>query len=244
MKNDTHDELQQLCPHAAELLMGLKSGSTEGQGVTNLQRLTCIGNGWNLHVVKMFIRHMQPKKVMTHSEVMLAIAEGPPLELELDEEERELQYALVYTREKMKDEDFVEELSTWSEADELKATILLKDFSSKAMAINAEQESILDSGSGRHINRKVRILDPDTSVSLTGFDDSQQWTQGSGFLPLEAHDEFTNEDFNSTQSRLHFSLLGSYTRTDGTSTSTTKAYSVSLLVGHTRSASSSMKTIY
>ena len=75
---------------------------------------------------------------------------------------------------KMKDEDFVEELSTWSEANQLKATILLKDFSSKAMAINAEQESILDSGSGRHINRKVRILDPDASVSLTGFDDSQQ----------------------------------------------------------------------
>ena len=38
-------------------------------------------------------------------------------------------------------------------------------------------------------------MDPDASVSLTGFDDSQQWTQGSGFLPLEAHDEFTNEDF-------------------------------------------------
>ena len=30
---------------------------------------------------------------------MIAIAEGPPLNLDLDEEERELQYALVYTKE-------------------------------------------------------------------------------------------------------------------------------------------------
>ena len=58
---EAHDELQQLRPHEAELLMGLKSGSTAGQGVTNLQRLTCIGNGWDLHVVKMFIRHLKPK---------------------------------------------------------------------------------------------------------------------------------------------------------------------------------------
>ena len=95
----------------------------------------------------------------------------------------------------MAHEDFVSELSTWSEADQLKATILLKDFNSKAMAVNSEQENILDSGSGRHINRQVRMMDPDSSVSLTGFDDSKQWTQGSGFLPLEAHDEFTNEAF-------------------------------------------------
>ena len=95
----------------------------------------------------------------------------------------------------MSHDDFVSELATWSEADQLKATVL-KDFNSKAMAVATEDEgNILDSGSGRHINRKVRILDPDSSVSLTGFDDSRQWTQGSGFLPLAAHDEFTNEEF-------------------------------------------------
>ena len=90
--------LQQIRPHEAELLMGLKSGSTAGQGVTNLQRLTCIGNGWDLHVVKMSIWHLQLKEVMAHSEVMIAIAEGPPLNLDLDEKERELQYALIHTK--------------------------------------------------------------------------------------------------------------------------------------------------
>ena len=87
VKDEAHDELQQLRPHEAELPMGLKSGSTAGRGVTNLQRLTCIGNGWDLHVVKMFIRHLKPKEVMTHAEVMLAIAEGPPRNRDLDEEE-------------------------------------------------------------------------------------------------------------------------------------------------------------
>ncbi len=71
----------------------------------------------------MFIRHLKLKEVMTHSEVMLAIAEGPPLNLDLDEEEREFQYALVYTKENMKPEDFVGELSTWSDADQLKACL-------------------------------------------------------------------------------------------------------------------------
>ena len=75
---------------------------------------------------------MKPKKALTHAEVMLAIAEGPPLNLDLTEEEREFQYALLYTKEAMAHEDFVSELSTWSEADQLKATILLKDFNSKA----------------------------------------------------------------------------------------------------------------
>ena len=117
------------------------------------------------------------------------------LDLDLTEEARELQYSLMYVKEKLSQDDFVDEFSKWSEADQLKATILLKDFHSKAMAIGAEDENSLDSGSGRHINRKVRILDPDSSVSLTGFDDSKQWTQGIGFLPLEAHDEFTHETF-------------------------------------------------
>ena len=175
--------------------MGLKARSTEGNGVSNLERLQCIGNGWDLNVAKMFFPHLSSKKTMTHAEVMVAIAEGPALNLDLTEEEREFQYALVYTKEKLSPEDFVEEISQWSEADQLKATILLKDFSCKALAVSDEDENILDSGSGRHVNRNVRILDPDSTVSLTGFDDSKQWTQGIGFLPLEAHDEFTNEDF-------------------------------------------------
>ena len=142
--------------------------------------------------------------------------------------------------------DFVSELSTWSEADQLKATILLKDFNSKALAVAAEdEENILDSGSGRHINRKVRILDPDSSVSLTGFDDSRQWTQGSGFLPLAAQDEFTNEEFkfdivgvissifslgNLTPLYLQSSLSASSTRMGGTFTST-KMVSSAILQG-------------
>ena len=62
VKDEAHDELQQLRPHEAELLMGLKAGSTAGNGASNLDRLSCIGNGWNLHVVKMFLIHLKKKK--------------------------------------------------------------------------------------------------------------------------------------------------------------------------------------
>jgi len=88
VKDEAHEELQQLRPHEAELLMGLKAGSTDGNGVSKLDRLSCIGNGWDLHVAKMFLIHMKPKKALTHAEVMLAIAEVPPLNLDLSEEER------------------------------------------------------------------------------------------------------------------------------------------------------------
>ena len=45
-------ELQEPRPHEAELLMGLPKGITEGPSITNKQRLRCIGNGWDLNVVK------------------------------------------------------------------------------------------------------------------------------------------------------------------------------------------------
>ena len=57
------------------------------------------------------------------------------------------------------------------------------------MTIIPPPGSILDSCSSRHIHPRVKMLDADEFFSLTGFDDSRQWTNGSGFLPLEVQDE-------------------------------------------------------
>ena len=71
---------------------------------------------------------------------------------------------------------------------------MLKDHFAKAKVNSVgEEETILDSGSGRHIDKRVRVTDPDHSVSLTGFDSSQQWTDGSGFLPMQFDDTLTDE---------------------------------------------------
>ena len=66
--------------------MRLKVGSSDGNGVSNLDRRACIGNGRDPHAVKMFLIRMNKKKALTDAEVKLAIAEGPLLNLDLTEE--------------------------------------------------------------------------------------------------------------------------------------------------------------
>ena len=45
--------------------------------------------------------------------------------------------------------------------------------------------SILDSGSSRHIHPEAVVTDCDHSISLHGFDHPQQWTNCSGYLPVQ-----------------------------------------------------------
>jgi hypothetical protein len=56
--------------------------------------------------------------------------------------------------------------------------------SGNVLSVNGLGWSVLDSGSSRHIHPDAVITDSDHSVSLTGFDHSQQWTSGSGYLPV------------------------------------------------------------
>jgi hypothetical protein len=53
--------------------------------------------------------------------------------------------------------------------------------------------SILDSGSGRHINSKVTVDNPDNAMPLRGFNNSISWTLGSGCLPIQLKDEISGE---------------------------------------------------
>ena len=57
--------------------------------------------------------------------------------------------------------------------------------SGNALAVNQLGWSGLDSGSSRHIHPDAVVTDADHTVSLTGFDSSQQWTSGYGYLPVQ-----------------------------------------------------------
>ena len=48
--------------------------------------------------------------------------------------------------------------------------------------------SILDSGSGRHVNAQVTVTDPDAALPLKGFNNTVSWTAGSGSLPISMQD--------------------------------------------------------
>ena len=50
-----HDDPQQLRPHEAEQLLGMPKGCTAGDGITNKDRLTAIGNAWDLRVTGIFM---------------------------------------------------------------------------------------------------------------------------------------------------------------------------------------------
>ena len=50
-------EPQHLEPNEGELLMGMPENVTSGNSVSPRLRLRCIGNGWDLTVVDLFLRH-------------------------------------------------------------------------------------------------------------------------------------------------------------------------------------------
>ena len=73
-------------------------------------------------------------------------------------------------------------------------TLLKSYFSHTHQVHQIENSSILDSGSSRHIHRTVNVTDPANCQSLTGFDGSQAWTDGNGYLPLCFDDALTGKE--------------------------------------------------
>ena len=55
--DDAADEPVQLRAHEAEQLMGMKAGTTEGEGIAAIDRLRCIGAGWDIRVTSMLLKH-------------------------------------------------------------------------------------------------------------------------------------------------------------------------------------------
>ena len=189
----TMDQPTHLKPHEAEQLMGMPKNCTSGAGLsiarlpTAKQRLKSIGAGWDITVVGMFFDHFTPTMASLVHKVGSTLPEGA-----LSEDDEEVKVALALYREAHGRDAVAELLSDFGEDEALRMVGLLADFDRQVQSHKAcvvQPGSILDSGSSRHIHPRVKILDADEKISLTGFDDSRQWTNGSGFLPLEMQDE-------------------------------------------------------
>ena len=70
--------------------------------------------------------------------------------------------------------------------------LLKHHYASGVMAVT--EGAILDSGSSKHLDTKVFAPNGDDRKSLSGFDNSQQWTEGNGYLPLTIRDHLTGEE--------------------------------------------------
>ena len=67
---------QQLRPHEAEKLMGMPAGVTEGPGISNLQRLTAVGNGWDINVMRLFFSEYRKQLLKKQQALTAAADEG------------------------------------------------------------------------------------------------------------------------------------------------------------------------
>jgi len=177
---DGDGQPQQLRPHEAELLMGMPKDCTQGDGITAIMRLRCIGNAWDVNVVSLMVC------------VYRITSDLKPKEADLLEKDRLLQRSLVMMQSAMGDEGFASVLAQCSKDDQVRFLTLLTKWhrDNPAKHVNSVSGSILDSGSGRHINNGVTVTNDD-ACPLRGFNNTVSWTSGSGTLPIVLKDQVT-----------------------------------------------------
>ena len=59
--------------------------------------------------------------------------------------------------------------------------------------VKENEGTVLDSGSSKHLSPAVFAPDLEDRKSLSGYDNSQQWAEGNGYLPLQLQDSVTWE---------------------------------------------------
>ena len=179
-----HDEKfrqpQQLRPHEAERLMGMSPGCTAGASVTAKQRLRCIGNGWDMRVVTMLLRHSK----MTGKATPALTAMTNTTEVG----------ALLHLHQQGDAKSICTLIASQPLELQLQLLSTLQEWEHNAILSVSDRHSVLDSGSSRHLHTQTLVTDPDDRVPLTGFDNSNQWTAGNGYLPCSFSDDRTDKE--------------------------------------------------
>ena len=181
-----HDEQcekpQHLRAEEAEQLLGYFRGATAGGGVTNKDRLRALGDGWDIRAAACINRF---------SSMAGAFLKGPPHPIEKAMTSAEVLITMLpFMEREGTNEDLVQQLSKLDGEGQhqvLRHMQAMKD-AKTAAAVNYTG-SVLDSGSGRHIQRTIQVTDEDNLQPLIGFDGSTAWTQGNGYLPAVLQDD-------------------------------------------------------
>jgi hypothetical protein len=185
---------QQLRVHEAEALMGMVPGCTAGRGVTPRQRLHCIGNGWDLNVVTMFLRHSKMSRIKTPDNTFLSATSmsltDVPILPNLSADDLQAQCYLLKQQRDLSPSDFASYLSQLDLQQQLYCLALLKT----PPGGESDSWSVLDSGSSRHLHSTPIVTDSEDVKSLTGFEGSQGWTEGNWYLPVSLSDGSTGKE--------------------------------------------------
>ena len=191
--DEQHDEPQHLHAEEAEGLMGMEAGTTAGEGITAIDRLRCIGAGWDIRVTSMVLKHVREDALTLHTMAHMASLE----DTRTDEQLQQAQH-LFLIQHQTPDQFtsmFNTVLSRDGEHEAAKIIAVSQHYRRQVLLTESKDSIIIDSGAGRHIDTRTRILDPDYRMRLTGFVGEESWTNGSGYLPLQLHDELSSTDF-------------------------------------------------
>lgn len=200
--DEMHEKPQHLRPQEAERLMGMAAGCTAGSGATAKERLRAIGNAWDMNVVRMLFRFSRlsrlPPEVAAQrqqSTYSMAVIDGMSPITDLTDEMRITQALLVSMQDTSTPSEFATMLAAHTtEHRNLYLSLLQHWYAHGAQCLASYAGgSVLDSGSSKHIDPRTCVTDTDERISLTGFDNSTQWTEGNGYLPLEIIDQYTGE---------------------------------------------------
>lgn len=200
--DEQFEKPQHLRPSEAEKLMGMPSGTTAGSGVTAKDRLFAIGDAWDLNVSTMIVRfsklantslNVASCTVDSTALTRTALQHMPQLD-SLTDEDRVLQCGLVHVRDTEGSDAVAAVLSKYDLKDQMHMLALLAAHD-RVLSLAATcdyQGSVLDSGSSRHLSPDTHVTNTDDCLALTGFNNSEEWTQGNGYLPLQFYDAQSN----------------------------------------------------
>ena len=169
---------QELRVTEAEKLHGLEPGLTSAPGMTPLDRLKGIGGGWDIRIATQIFKALHqslPKPVCYAADPkVMEKARGLPAKL---------------TKGHLKAIEDYKELDPSKLSTDLKAfyaALLQHPDAPRAAKINMVLHgSIIDSGASKHVCKSLEIEDGTRSTRLCGFDGSQRWTEGKGYLPIQ-----------------------------------------------------------
>ena len=174
--DEQFEEAQHVRSVEVEQLLGHKKNATAGRGATEKDRLTALGDGWDLNTVVMIKRFSKLARVTI---------DGPP-------------YPPALSQPPMgmltKDDDMLIALLSSCNREEQMMLLSLLEPHPSTVAYSMYSGSCLDSGSSRHISPHTMVTQSDACIPLTGFNESSPsvWTTGNGYLPLTFHDQRTD----------------------------------------------------
>ena len=173
---------QRIKSHEAERLHHLQPGCTAAPGVTEADRLSAIGDGWDLLITRRIWEYYPFKAVVPGAPTL---PDGVIMTTEELDVQTEMLIALM---ENLEDEacfNIIEEMQPC--AKQIRAfrcfiTSRANRGNPTYVVNHAEGFAVLDSGSSRHVSRRVKVTDPTAVTMLRGFSGETKASGGTGDL--------------------------------------------------------------